>query len=401
MPTIAEHLEPHTVSIDELHGTYSPMLHTVNELIGVVPDCDTYLEIWPPGFRTYNLCVPNFLNLPASIVKRDGVKAQMGLAMYIASRAAGCPYCSAHTCSFALRRGATREAIDGSNRTDLEQAVVDLAEAMSNTPAEWDPAVVDRVGRFLSADDIEWVAMSVGMMGFLNKFMDAIAVPLELEAINDVAELIEPTGWDVGQSGWRNGARERLNATVPVDSAATIGRVLRRGPKAVKIERGWTKHLPKTAPDLRKYLLTAYGVDVALLTRFRHTTPMRALAAMLDQNLDPSLSEVGVGRKALAGLVFANEVDNEMLRTHAHALLVANRVDTGVINAVAAGGVPRGDEVTAAVVAFAQAIAPSPAMVTDELAAEVTSMLSPAQVIEVAVYVSVQQAMHRMSLFYS
>ncbi|MFK8022565.1 MAG: hypothetical protein AB8G26_01270, partial [Ilumatobacter sp.] len=86
MSTIAEHLAPHVVPLDDLHGTYSPMLHTVNELIGVVPDCDTYLEIWPPGFRTYNLCVPNFLNLPASIVKRDGVKAQMGLAMYIASR---------------------------------------------------------------------------------------------------------------------------------------------------------------------------------------------------------------------------------------------------------------------------------------------------------------------------
>jgi hypothetical protein len=97
MPTIAEHLESDIVEIDELHRTYGPMLHMVHELIGVIPDCDTYLEIWPPGFRTYNLCVPNFLNLPASLLRRDGVKAHMGLAMYVASRTAECPYCSAHT----------------------------------------------------------------------------------------------------------------------------------------------------------------------------------------------------------------------------------------------------------------------------------------------------------------
>ena len=322
----------------------------------------------------------------------------MGLAMYIASRAAGCPYCSAHTCSFALRRGATRDAIDGSNRSPVEQAVVDLAEAMSNTPVEWDPAVIGRLGEFLSADDIEWVAMSVGMMGFLNEFMDAIAVPLEISAINDVAELIEPTGWEVGQAGWRHGAKERITATVPIDSAATIARVLRRGPRAVRIEKGWTKHLPK-APDLREYLRSSYGVDVPLLTRLRHTTPMRALAAMLDQNLSPTLSEVGIGRKALAGLVFANEVDNQMLRDQALALLDANGVDATTIEAVSSGAAPN-DEVTAAVVTFARAIAPSPAAVTDETAADVTSTLTPAQVIEVAVYVSVQQCMHRMRLFY-
>ena len=400
MPTIAEHLEPNTIAIDDLHSTYGPMLHMVNELIGVIPDCDTYLEIWPPGFRTYNLCVPNFLNLPASLVRRDGVKAHMGLAMYIASRAAGCPYCSAHTCSFALRRGAGRDAIDGSNRSEVERAVVALAEAMSNVPDEWDPAVVGELGRFLSADDIEWVAMSVGMMGFLNKFMDAIAVPLELEAINDVAELIEPTGWEVGQSGWRNGTAARSTSAVPVDSVALLGRIARRAPKAVKIERGWTKHLPKTAPELREYLRSTYGADVPLLTRFRHSTPMRALAAMLDQNLDPGQSEVGVGRKALAGVVFAEHVDNDGLRALSRALCEANGVDAAVVDAVASGSSPGGDPVTGAVVAFARGIAPSPAVVTDELAAEVTSALTPAQVIEVAVYVSVQQAMHRMSLFY-
>lgn len=58
-----------------------------------------------------------------------------------------------------------------------------LAEGMGSEPSTWDRSIVDELGHHLDADDIEWVAMSVGMMGFLNKFMDALSVPLEIEAI--------------------------------------------------------------------------------------------------------------------------------------------------------------------------------------------------------------------------
>ncbi len=81
-------------------------------LIGVVPNCGTYLEIWPPAFHTYNILVPNFLNLPFSVFGFGGApKDSVGLGMYVSSRAAECPYCSAHTCSFALRRGASPEKV--------------------------------------------------------------------------------------------------------------------------------------------------------------------------------------------------------------------------------------------------------------------------------------------------
>lgn len=400
MPTIAEHLESDIVELGDLHSTYGPMLHLVNELIGVIPDCDTYLEIWPPGFRTYNLCVPNFLNLPASLIGRRDVAAHMGLAMYIASRTADCPYCSAHTCSFALRRGASPEAVDGSARTDVERAVVALAEGMSNVPTTWDPSLIDDLGVFLSADDIEWVAMSVGMMGFLNKFMDAIAVPLEVEAINDVAELIEPTGWDVGQAGWRNGAVERVSATVPTDSIAVYGRIARRAPRAVLIERGWTKHLPKSAPDLRRYLLDTHGVDVPILTKMRHQRPMRALAAMIDQNLNPDTSEIGIGNKALAGLAYAAHTENADLVAQARSLAARDDVPASIVDAVTAGSLPDADERPQMIVRLARAFAPSPAQVTSDLAEAAVAVLSPAEIIEVAVWISVQQSMHRLGLFY-
>jgi hypothetical protein len=92
----------------------------VKVLIGVVPNCDRYLEIWRPGLRTYNLMVPAFVNLPLLLFGRGAPKDVVGLGLYASSRAARCAYCSAHTCSFALRRGSTPVAVIGTSRAPSE-----------------------------------------------------------------------------------------------------------------------------------------------------------------------------------------------------------------------------------------------------------------------------------------
>ena len=95
------------VSLEVLEDRYGALLKLVDTVLGVVPNCDPYLEIWPPAFRTYNIMVPNFLNLPVPVFGVGGPPASVvGLAMYVASRTAECPYCAAHRCSFAMRRGA-------------------------------------------------------------------------------------------------------------------------------------------------------------------------------------------------------------------------------------------------------------------------------------------------------
>jgi len=104
---LASLLKADAIPMSALRERYEPLLELVRVLIGVVPNCDKYLEIWPPAFRTYNILVPNFLNLPFGIFGIGGApKEVVGLGMYVSSRIAECPYCSAHTCSFALRRGA-------------------------------------------------------------------------------------------------------------------------------------------------------------------------------------------------------------------------------------------------------------------------------------------------------
>ena len=73
-----------------LRERYGALLGLVNALLGVVPNCDSYLEIWPPAFRTYNVMVPNLLNLPLLIWGFGARRSTVGLAMYVSSRSAGC-----------------------------------------------------------------------------------------------------------------------------------------------------------------------------------------------------------------------------------------------------------------------------------------------------------------------
>src|ERR1700757_5040126 len=146
-PTLVPLLREQMVPWSTLEHRYGPVLKLVDMLLGVVPNCDRYLEIWPPGFRTYNIMVPNFLNLPVPIFGVGGAPGDIvGLAMYISSRVAECPYCTAHSCSFALRRGASPEKMahalvaDDVSFTRGELATIAVARSLARIPCELSPA---------------------------------------------------------------------------------------------------------------------------------------------------------------------------------------------------------------------------------------------------------------------
>lgn len=409
--TLAEAIQTDRVSFEELHRRYDPVLQMVDVLIGVVPNCDQYLEVWQPGFRTYNLLVPNFLNLPGSLVGRSAAKDIVGLGMYTSSRAASCNYCSAHTCSFALRRGSSAGAVTGEDRTQVEVAAVAVAEALSYDQHTYSPALGDALRDQVSAEDAEWIVMGVAMMGFLNKFMDAMGVELEPEAVGDVSALISPTGWSIGQHNWGEGelaqASERSSTSVlpDKDSVKTIARVLKNAPGAVRLDRKWMDGMPVSGLAARTRLTADYGYDEELLSEMLHTKPRRALGAMLRHNLDPSQSKLGIGLKSLGALVYANHVGNSWLADKTESFAGSRGVDPAVIAAVRSGidltdGAVELDGRTAAVVAGALAMSPSPSVVDATTIGTVTEHLTSEEIVELAVWISVSQLQHRLSLWY-
>ncbi len=422
MSTLAEQLQPSEISFDELHSNYHPMLEMVRHLIGVVPNCDTLLEIWPTGFRTYNLIVPNSLNLPLSLWGMGAPKDMVGLGMYASSAAASCAYCTAHTCSFALRRGARPESIAG-KREPREAAVVAMAEALAHIPADLNKGHIDEMHRYFSASDVEWIMLGVGMMGFLNKFMDAVGVELEVESLTDVGEILTPTDWNPDKHLRSADAMPSENHLPGVDSLRTYWEVIKLAPGAINIERQWLKGVPNRWPEVGSYLRDHTGHNFPVLKKLSHKRAIRAYTAVLRDNLNVETTTIGLPVKALSGVLFGTLVGNYALAAENEFLAKHHSpgLDDKLIDQVKQLGM-RGDFESAEVVkqtmqqltasnqltqrdaaclVLARAAAPSPASLDGMLVEHAASLLSPENNIELMVWISVQQFLHRIMSFYA
>ncbi|HEY8073202.1 MAG TPA: DUF1442 domain-containing protein [Labilithrix sp.] len=310
-------LKKDAVPFETLHARYGGLLELVRTLIGVVPNCDPYLEIWPPAFRTYNVVVPNFLNLPFLIWGAGAPRDVLGLALYASSREAGCAYCSAHTCSFALRRGADADhvarafgkALDGLSRA--ERAAIAAARALSAVPATFTAAHRAELEAALPGADAEWIALGVAMMGFLNKTMDALGVELEGSTVEEVRDVITPSGWSPGQH--TDGGAGASRPAPEIDGLRTKLGVVRHAPGAIALDKKWTRGAPDRGPAARAWLRERTGHDFPVLERMTRRRAVRAFATMLRDNLDEEASVVGVSQKLAAGAIFTRAVESETL----------------------------------------------------------------------------------------
>ncbi len=377
-------LKPHAVPMAKLHARYGGLLELVRTLIGVVPNCDPYLEIWPPAFRTYNVMVPNFLNLPLLVWGMGAPRDVLGLAIYASSRAAGCAYCSAHTCSFALRRGAAPDKVARATESDptgysrAERAAVAMARALSSVPASFTRAHREELLAALPRGDAEWIFLGVAMMGFLNKFMDALGVELEGATVEEVRDVIGPSGWSPGKH--KDGGAGPNGAPPRADGFATKLGIVRHAPGALALDKKWTAGVPDRWPEVGAFLRERTGHDFPVLSRLAHRRAIRALATMLRDNFDPTTSAVGLPRKLAAGIAFAQAIRNEKVEAQLRELGAAE-ADTRID-------------------ALARAIAPSPAAV-DESVVEGCRGLSPASIVELVSFVSVLQLLHRVETFFA
>lgn len=429
--TLARAIESAVVDVDELRRLYGPLLNLVRVLIGVVPNCDRYLEIWPIGFRTYNVMVPNLLNLPAVFWGRGAPKQTLGLAMYAASRAAGCAYCSAHTCAFALRRGASPpkiasatapQSMPGGLYSPAELAAIEFADAVARVPATLTGPQRELTARHFSPAQFEWLTLSVAMMGFLNKFMDAVGVDLEQPTVTEVGPVIRPSGWAPGKH--RVGPAVLTptgGAPLRVDSVATILRMLPHLPGAISRDRRWTSEVPATGPAAGTYLRERTGYDFPLLSSLRHRRPVRAIATMIRDNFGGQEGHLDLRTKHLAGLVYAEIVADRELGHAARAM--AQRAAPGDSTAALAAvthfaAAPIGldvsvddaaaqlravaglDDTGVAALVLARAASPSPSKITPQVIEHVVSVLSPPAIVELLVSLSVHQLLHRLTVVY-
>lgn len=128
------------------------------------------------------------------------------LIAHVASLAAGCQYCKAHTTVSATRHGIEHEkmaAIYEYRTSDLfterERIALDFAMAAASVPNGVTNELYDSVADHWTEEEIVEILGVVCMFGVFNRWNDSMATPLEDEPFDVASDLIGDRGWDAGK----------------------------------------------------------------------------------------------------------------------------------------------------------------------------------------------------------
>jgi len=128
------------------------------------------------------------------------------LVAYMASRTHGCNYSMAHAAEAAHRLGvddAKIEAVVDYKTsplfTEAERVALDFAIAAASQPNAVTDEQFDRMKKHWSEAQIVEIAAAVALNGFLNRWNDTMAVPLEPEPIAFCEKHLKRHGWKVGK----------------------------------------------------------------------------------------------------------------------------------------------------------------------------------------------------------
>lgn len=402
--TFYKHLEPRAPSFATLHKEYDPLLQLIKLLIGTVPNCATVLELWPSAFKSYNMLIGNLLNMPFSLFGDPSRKRLMGLALYTSSASSGCSYCTAHTCSFALRRGLDESIVLG-EANEKETAVINFAKNISAVPCTLTDDDLRDLQKHCSASEVEAVAMSVVMVAYLNKFMDVMGIELEQDSINDVSELLEKTSWETGKHLKGEAKISSDRKPLKTDDVSFYFKILRYGPGQMMLEKKWLKGVPKSDKGIDDYLIEKVNYDFPLFNKSKRVKLKRVFAKTFVDNFDKDNTEIGLRMKVVSGLIYSSIVDNKYLENVLLTLAEKNNLgnrkelqkiveqifnsDDTALNQFSLS------EKDLLVIKFAKAGSYSPSILEDELLKKIKSQFSDSAIIEMSAWLSLMQVYHR------
>ena len=171
------------------------------EILGFVPNSLLTMQR-RPGI------VQGFGVLTRAVMDPEG-EVDLGFKRLIAhfsSRAAGCQYCEAHSLVAAQIHGISQDKLDAiwayqesPLYSDAERVALDYALAAGSVPNAVDEALMERMLKYWTDDQIVEILAAVCLYGFLNRWNDSMATELEdsPRAMGD--RVLTKGGWDGGK----------------------------------------------------------------------------------------------------------------------------------------------------------------------------------------------------------
>ncbi len=152
--------------------------------------------------------VRGFTQMSAAIWDPQGkVDMQLKrLISHVASRSAGCKYCMAHTAEGAHKLGVDDQKLaavwsyqTSPLFTPAERAALDVAVAAGCVPNAVTDEMFMKLRKHWSDDQVVEIVGVIAMFGFLNRWNDTFATPLEDDPLEFAEKYLAPQGWDAGK----------------------------------------------------------------------------------------------------------------------------------------------------------------------------------------------------------
>ena len=182
---------------DELRTTFDHFVRT----LGFVPNSLLTMQRVPEFAKAV-------VQMNRAVFSPDG-KVDLGLkrlVAHMASFAAGCQYCKAHTTVSATRHGiddrkmaAIYEYQTSPLFSEAERAALDFALAAGSVPNGVTDELYARLSHHWSEEEIVEILGVVCMFGVFNRWNDSMATPLEDEPMSTAGALIGTSGWEPGK----------------------------------------------------------------------------------------------------------------------------------------------------------------------------------------------------------
>jgi uncharacterized peroxidase-related enzyme len=173
----------------------------ISKSLGFVPNSMLIMQRKPKMVRAW-------AQMSAAVWDPEG-KVDRGLKRllaHVASRAAGCRYCMAHTAGGAVHFGVDEAKVaaiwdyqTSPLYSDAERIALDVAVAASTVPNAVTDDMFVRLRDFWTEEQIAEIIGVIAVFGFLNRWNDTMGTPLEDEPLAFGEKYLSGRGWTPGK----------------------------------------------------------------------------------------------------------------------------------------------------------------------------------------------------------
>ncbi len=179
---------------------HEPIFQMVEKSMGFVPSSMMTMAKAPGLMEAFG-------GLAATVHSMGAIDTTLGqMIANMASNAAGCRYCQAHTAAHAANLGVDAEKIaavwefETSDRfLEAERAALRIARDAAQVPNATTDQQFEALAEHYDEQQVIQIVATISLFGYLNRWNDTMATTLEAEPRGFASEHLSGNGWEPGK----------------------------------------------------------------------------------------------------------------------------------------------------------------------------------------------------------